>query len=346
MTNAIIHIGAGKCGSSALQTVLSQDFKFEGGGNGLVEYAAVRPDGLLLSGEGMLKLAASNPYGYCSSVNAAEIASLSRSKRKVLAKRLSGVCGSSGCVVLSNEGWINESELFKSSDVLQSLKLKCHAVCYVRPPVEWINSAWWQWGAWTGAPFPRWLNGNLMHVRWFEKIEKWQDVKGVEKLTVRLLPKDIVSDFCGVLGVRSPQENRSNVSLPASVLRLYQRHRYLRPDPHSSAIDFVLARYLNGGVNDPTPWVLGPKVIERIIEKTRQSNLRLLTLLDENSKAKIKEDPRWWDPTAFSFRQKEPPMAKKVNPEKLEAIAVQALRAIWELDQENRQLRQKIDAQL
>ena len=338
MSKAILHIGAGKCGSSALQTALSMH---PDPGDGFSHYASICSDGSLLSGSALKESAAHNPYGYSSSINTKELVSLSAGKTKALSKQLENTARSQGRIILSNEGWINDASLFRESDILRRLGIECDVVCYVRPQVEWINSAWWQWGAWTAAPLARWVRNSLRSVDWHEKISKWSDVRGINKISVRLLPEDIVSDFCGLLGVAALPASQNNTSLPGSILRLFQGHSCLRPDAHSSAIDFILSRYI-AVEDDPTPWVLGPNIIEKIISETRVSNERLLNLLDEESRKAMVVDPRWWDSSAYSARNKEPVLRKRIHYEKLDSVAAQALEAVWKLDQENRQLRKKL----
>jgi len=48
VTNVILHIGAGKCGSSALQTVLSQNPELGISRDGSVRYASIQSNGELL----------------------------------------------------------------------------------------------------------------------------------------------------------------------------------------------------------------------------------------------------------------------------------------------------------
>ena len=236
-----------------------------------------------------MQAAASKLYGCSTSVNAKAIASISPLKLKGLSKQLSEVSGAGGRVVLSYEGWINDSEIFNKSRILSKSKVKSEVICYIRPPVEWINSAWWQWGAWAEVPFQYWINGTLRYACWYDRVMAWNEVDGVEKVTVHLLPKDIVSDFCQILGIPPIQTSRSNAGLPASVLRLYQKSKQLRSGPHNSAIDFMLAHYLKES-GDPALWVLGPKLIDKMIFRTRESNLKLLEMLRKEPRVEMEHD--------------------------------------------------------
>lgn len=342
MTSAVLHIGFGKCGSSALQEALSKHPSLGNSPERPIEYVSLTPDGILSRSE-LFYVARRNAFGYESSVAAHELAAFEDAELASMAQVLAPLIGNSGGrVILSNEGWVNERKSFEESGLLTALGLECEVVAYARPPVEWINSAWWQWGAWTGAPFDRWLNGTLGKVQWADMIEPWQRLPGVEKITARLLPDDVVADFSGLLGVSSPDVGRPNTSLPGSVLRLYQRHSELRPGPHRSAIDFVLARHLRG-LGGQTPWILDSKTIERIIEATRDSNFRFLEYLDVDSREQMRADPRWWDPAAYGNHEIESPGEQPPDAEAVDALAAEALQRVFDLDQDNRRLRKQLE---
>jgi len=245
-------------------------------------------------------------------------------------------------VLLSNEGWINEYKTFEKSDLLTKLGLTCTVIVYVRPPVEWLNSAWWQWGAWSGTPLDKWLNANLEKVQWHDLIAPWKNLQGVEKVSVRLLPLDVVTDFYNAIEVPPIPSKRSNSGLPGTILRLYQRHPGLRKSPHDSAGDFVFSKYFGHIADDPTPWVLGPYMIKKILESTRESNTKLMGLLDEESRALMENDSRWWDAAAFSDKKKSPPTVENLSPPRLEEILVTAMRSIRKLEDENRELKNNL----
>ena len=341
VTSAVLHIGAGKCGSSAIQTAFSRQPFLGSDRNGGVQYVVVGPDGSLRAGDAMANSVEGTVEGYFSSVSAKDLAALPSATLDRLARQMANVAGEGGRLVLSHEGWLNEYPVFQKSRLLHKLGLDCEVVVYVRPPVEWLNSAWWQWGAWSGVPFNRWFRHHLERVCWHDRLAHWFGMEHVGRVTLRVLPNDVVSDFCSVLNIPPIQSNRNNTSLPGSVLRLFQRHRELRPGPHDSAIDFVLSRHF-GELGDSPPWVLGQKRVAQIMEETRESNLRLLDCLDEVSRIAMRDDPRWWDAKAFADRKRKPAMTQAPDPDALDQLAARALKVIWELDDENRQLRKSL----
>jgi hypothetical protein len=306
-------------------------------------YVALRHEAPSLHGRDLKSGAANTPWGYVSSVSAGLLSGLPDSALQAIRKELIDISGGRDRIMLSNEGWINEYEIFEGSGLLPALGLNCTVVVYVRPPVEWLNSAWWQWGAWAGVSLDQWLNAHLAKVRWHDLIVPWKSLPGVERVIVRLLPSDVIADFCNVIGIPPIPGKRSNSGLPGTILRLYQRHRELRKSSHDSANDFVLSRHFGHIANDPTPWVIGPYKIKKIVESTRKSNTDLMNLLDADSRASMENDPRWWDAAAFADKKKSALSVENLPLARLEEIAVAALSSIRELEGENRSLRRRLN---
>ena len=341
MTTAILHIGLGKCGSSALQSALSANPVLKDALGKTVTYAAITNTGRLLYGRDLTRSAEQNNFGYQACVRAALLNQLQPERIAQLAVQMEGLVQDGGSIFLSNEGWCNERSLFEDTLILKRLNLQCRVLVYVRPQVDWLNSAWWQWGAWTGLPFDHWFDRNLEKICWHDNLSLWGNVSGVDQVTIRLLPKDIGKDVCELLDVSPLNSNRSNSGSSAVLLRLFQRYRHLRPGPDDSSIEFILARHLRGK-GSPTPWVLRPKLVEKIVNTTRECNIELLKLLDAQSRKIMQEDPRWWDASAFSDRASEPPEKYDIQVEQLEDLTIQAINAIMVLDSENRRLRRVV----
>jgi hypothetical protein len=172
---------------------------------------------------------------------------------------------------------------------------------------------------------------------WSRHLAGWQKIAQVRRLTVRLLPEDIVSDFyLNVLDAPAPAAPSASVnkSLPATVLRLFQGNPKLRPGPHGSLIDFVLSENLKSA--EPAPWVLNSAWISRILEETRAENRRLLTMMDPASAKAMRADPRWWDAAAYAEKEAEPPGPVPLPASKLEALCVDLVGAIEDLARKER----------
>ncbi len=248
-------------------------------------------------------------------------------RRRSVAAQLREAAADGARLLLSNEAWGHEHAEFRDTRILEQLGVDAEVVIYVRPQVAWCNSAWWQWGAWKDVPLQRWVRNQQQRVGWADVVKGWQQVPGVSKVHVRLLPPDIVADFCALLGAAAPATAAINPSLPEAVLRVFQRHRWLRATPDDSAIEFAIGRHLRfEGAG--TPWVLDADTCARIVHESHDSNLELLELLDGESRARMRDDPAWWSAEFYADRGVQgwkPPPANAAQSDQLAAAALDAL---------------------
>jgi hypothetical protein len=143
--NSIIHIGAGKCGSSALQHYLSNNPEISAHAGRNYKYVTIDMQGRFWSGEAVTQRAARSPYGYVSCVDVRTQAAAVESM--VNAEEACKSMISRGDIpVLSCEGWANAADVFRSSRLLENLGLKPRILFFVRPQVDWFNIAWWVGG--------------------------------------------------------------------------------------------------------------------------------------------------------------------------------------------------------
>ena len=321
-TSITLHIGASKCGSSALQTALSASPSIIRRNGTHVNYAVLdEKNGRIIDKEELI--ASRGIFGYRVSPNVKDIITAPlESIRKAIRSYPTDL-------IFSCESWLYHPEQW--NDVLEFLDVDVDVVVYVRPQVLVLNSAWWQWGAWSDQEFDHWMMARLNASLWGFRAQKWTNLKRVRRLIVKPVPKDIVVDFYeNVIGATMPKDAaRSNPSLPGPLLRLFQRNRSLRPSFHSSRMDFALSDQV--GLSDPSIWVLNREWIERILKKTREDNALLMSLMDESSANQVSEDPQWWSPSAFSDRTAEPPGPQAIPPEKLEEMCVAMAHSIYRL---------------
>lgn len=336
----VLHVGMPKCGSSALQTALSAHPELRGAGASRACYVALHPRGELLAGEALRARAGDSALGYVVSARDEQLAALGTLALRGLAGALREVADDA-LLLLSNEGWGNHHAVFREGRLLERLGLEAEVVFYVRPQVGCCNSAWWQWGAWSGKPLPAWIDRHLPRMQWHAVAAAWREVPGVTRVRPRLLPEaGIVQDFCGLFGLEPPPDLRANASLPAPVLRLLQRHRALRPGPHDAAVEFALSRHL--ALEGSPPWVLPPAQVERILDQCRAGNEALAAMLDAPDAQRMRDDPAWWSAAHWAGRQAEPWKPRPPDADESDALAAAAIAAIERLDAENRALRARL----
>lgn len=330
----ILHIGAGKCGSSALQQALAlSDITRQSGGR--VAYAVISAKHGVLHGDKLRKIASRSLRGLLSSVNPKTMAGLGPAFMERIATGIEAPLAAADCVILSCEGWLQHAGRLSQLGFFDALGARFSAFVAVRPQVGWMNSGWWQWGAWTGQDPERWIAGQIPRVQWHRAISDWQALAGCAGVDAIVLPQDIRQAFADLYGFRfetAEEAGAINAGLPAEVLRLYQRQRVLRPGPDDSAMDFVLARHGLGTA--ATPWVLEPDQIAAIIEGCRADNDRLLQALPPAQAERMAAERAWWDPAAFAGRQVEPAGPTPPDPAQLDRLCSRMAQVILDLDRQ------------
>lgn len=118
---------------------------------------------------------------------------------------------------------------------------------------------------------------------------------------------------------------------------MFQKNRTLRKTPHSSSLEFVLAKHLQlEGAK--TPWVLNEQRVDSIIDEYQINNGQLLDVLDKNQKMLMLNNPAWWDCEYYSEREMQKPGPVELDLAETEEIAVSALKALFDLDTKHRML--------
>ncbi len=236
-------------------------------------------------------------------------------------------------LIFSCEGWLRALAKPEALDFLLKLMAPPGAdrsleiIAFVRPPVAWVNSAWWQWGAWEWqGPFEEWLAGAIRATCWQHFLRPLRDSGRFQKLTVEPVQTDVVQQLQQLLATDMAEQfvERCNVSLPEEALRLYQRYRDLRPGPHQCRMDHLVLNAIGKALPDyqPTPWVLRPEQVELIIAHTKDANEQLLSLMDESSRQRMLADRRWWHADAFAdFLATDPIAGGAADPLQFERLA-------------------------
>jgi len=335
--NILLHVGMPKCGSSALQAYLSSE-EFTRATQGRCAYLVLQGDGQLLSGKIITAKSAVSVHGYCTSHLGTVLSDYNPKQQGEVKATLRELAQQYDTLVFSCEGWGAHPQHFKDDCIFSDAAFDVTVLAYIRPQVELMNSAWWQWGAWTKLPMGQWVNRHRPQAQWHSLLQQWAAMPWVKKVDVRLLAGDVVQDFMSYLGYQIAGQKRTNQSLPGIVLRLFQRNRQLRPGPHDSAIEFVLARHLQFEAGK-TPWVIRPQMVQNLLDYYLPDNILLLDMLPDGMRQKMGDDPRWWSPAPYEERKLSPVQVKNLDREELERLAVSALESIWDLDNDLRKLR-------
>lgn len=300
----VLHIGAGKCGSSSLQSYLSQNSAHTSRHGHTYEYVAIGGNGKPLRGQNLKNYAAKSPYGYgCYppiGANGKQLGIILDSATTLRAMKSEDITP-----ILSCEGWVKECEQFTESRVLEKIGLVTDVVLYVRPPLDWINSAYWQWGAWTGAGFERWLKNAHTGVFWGDFAESWRNVPNVRHVQMRLATNDIVTDFmqrieCDLQGHAQALNSGSS----GDFLRFLQRNRIYRFDPHSPQVEFIFNRLITEK-SSKTPWIIEPKLQDWIFQCLGDHYKSLHNYLSPADWETVLGDSRWWDASSYVNREVE-----------------------------------------
>jgi hypothetical protein len=329
----VIHIGAPKCGSSALQYALSLDPEPAAAFLDLTGFAGLPPaycvlrGGRLISGSALAASAALSWDGCLTTATPEELTLLTESEVRRIRVALHELHGRGRVPIFSSEGLLRRSRLFADSAVLSRLSLDATVVAYLRPPLDYVNSAWWQWGVWSGLSFHDFVDRQIVTSRWAESLHRWRSIPGVEHVEPRLLPRDIVGDLLTVADGGS-----RNYALPAPVLRSMTAVSHLRPE-HEPELDEAIRRWA-GRLEGSAPWVIDEASARLILRETRAASTDLMDLLRPEEAQAMAADPRWWD---IPERDAEPPAREPNVAELLPTIEILA-HALRNADQQVRRL--------
>jgi hypothetical protein len=288
----ILHIGAPKCGSSALQTALTRKpdhidpsgrrlrYVTLGGGNKKYHPAY---------GDMVRRVGRSSPYGYACwpnfgpHINSQPILD---AMHKVLKAGQKG-----GWVpILSCEGWINHPDIF-AHKLAEWGNPSVDVVAFLRPPVEWMNAAWWQWGVWSVRNVDVWLNRQFLPYEFADNLQRWARIPNLN-LHVRRSRPDVVHKFSQLSGAELQERSSGNVSSPASLIGFMLRNRRFRETPHDARAEFIFQRWCPE-VPGNRLWALTPPHVRSMRPVTRHSRELLAKILKPEDRTDVFADPRW-----------------------------------------------------
>ncbi|MDH3293640.1 MAG: hypothetical protein OER95_04895 [Acidimicrobiia bacterium] len=217
-----LHIGAGKCGSSAIQQFLDTNAEH------------LRKQGFLVPGRSLQDDASGcgqHLQFFEDGIGTEGFAELVSTRLDALGETVTREGLHS--IVISGENLINPKgfvELFQGSADRFQLKV----IAYVRRQDDFMISAWQQWQLKQFDTFWDYYARHRGRINWHRQLERWRQPFGSEAMIVRryssdaLLDGDVVADFCRAIGADTVDltlTGRANRSLHERFNTLANKHR-------------------------------------------------------------------------------------------------------------------------
>lgn len=272
----VIHAGFAKCGSASIRTALFNNFR---------------------------KLQKDNAFVFDKDLRIARTATdligtpiwsveQARQKSENLTQRLGAEMAAASrrkgnhVVILSAENLANPgmAGLFAGLDT----QFEVGVIFYVRPQLQWIPSAWKQWGLKTGVPLSDFVSQciDARTPAFRLGIETWKAALPAATIQVRFLIPELLTggspaqDFFNLIGLSRPEyrfeSEAKNPSLDVSVLHALSKNPHLFADVHDNSLTLALTRSLSKKFRSTNIQMLSAEEEGRIEEFFRDENLLLL----------------------------------------------------------------------
>lgn len=319
-----LHIGAGKCASSSVQSYFSY--------NNVIDdfaYVALMPDGNILDSVLVKKKAELSPNNYAASSNFEE--GVDREFIRKFSASIEALSKKYNKILLSSEGWGAQAESFSSLE--SAFKGHDVQVIYiVRPPVLWMNSAWWQWQQWDGIDVDLWVNTSNVAHQWFDTYNKFHSLNPVSDVHVLSLQKDILQQVADIMSVNIGLiEGVHNSASSSELLNFFRIKRSLRTGPHDSGGEFILNKLLKQRTG--VDWVLSEENVKTILKNSEDYCLKMADLISNED---IKNNSLWWDLASYENKIASADRENSIGYDTMASMLEEAYHLIIKLDEENR----------
>lgn len=272
----IIHAGFAKCGSASIRTALFQNFR---------------------------KLQKDNVFVFDKHLTIARTAEdligtpiwtieQAKTKSEKLMERISGAIAAMSSnrreqvVILSAENLANQgmAELFAGLDK----QFEVWVVFYLRPQLQWIPSAWKQWGLKEGVSLSDFVCQCIDNHRpsFNLAIESWKSTLPAAQIHVRFLIQELqtggnsAADFFHLFGLSQDnfdiEHEPRNPSLDVSVLHVLSKNPHLFSDVHDNTLMLALTQALPKKFRSTNIQMLSQEQEAHIEECFRDENHLLL----------------------------------------------------------------------
>jgi hypothetical protein len=272
----LIHAGFAKCGSASIRTALFQNFRKLQKDNVFVfdkELRLARTAADLIGTPIWCLEQARKHSENLTRRLSAEIAPLLKRKGQHLA-------------ILSAENLANPG----MADLLPGLDSQCDVsvIFYLRPQLQWIPSAWKQWGLKMGASLSDFVAQcvDTCTPAFKRDIESWKSTLPAANIHVRFLIPELLAggnpahDFFNLLGLSEKgyelESEARNPSLDVSVLHVLSKNPHLFADVHDNSLTLPLTRALSKKFRSTNIQMLSAEQEARIEECFRDENRWLL----------------------------------------------------------------------
>lgn len=217
-----VHIGAGKCGSSAIQQFL------------VVNAAGLADAGILVPGRTMtVDQAGCGQHLQYFETGIQRHDFGTEVERRLVGLRDAAAARGQHAVVISAENLINPKgfvDLFKPANDIFDVRI----IAYVRRQDDFVISAWQQWQIKQHNDFWDYYANARGRVDWSKQLDPWKQNFGRPNMIVRrfdreaLIDGDVVADFCDAIGADAVDHRLTgdaNRSLHERFHPLVSRHR-------------------------------------------------------------------------------------------------------------------------
>jgi hypothetical protein len=272
----IVHAGFAKCGSASIRTALFQNFR------------KLQKDNVFVFDKD-LRIARTAADLIGTPIWSLEQA---RTQSENLTGRLSGEIApllkrkANPLAILSAENLVNPG----MADLFAGLDRRCDVsvIFYLRPQLQWIPSAWKQWGLKTGSSLSDFV-AQCIGARtpaFRRDVESWKSTLPAANIHVRFLIPELLDggnpalDFFNLLGLSRKEykfeSEARNPSLDVSVLHALSKNPHLFSDVHDNRLMLALTRALPKEFRSTNIEMLSAEQEARIEECFRDENRWLL----------------------------------------------------------------------
>jgi hypothetical protein len=272
----IIHAGFAKCGSASIRAALLQNFR------------KLQKDNVLVFDKDLRIARTAGDLVGTSIWTLAEAKKKSEKLTQRLSDEIAAVARrrTDHRAILSAENLANPgmAQLFAGLDS----HFEVRVIFYLRPQLQWIPSAWKQWGLKKGVPLSDYVSQciNAYRPQFRLGIQSWESALPAARVHVRFLIPELLSggnpaqDFFNLLELREDkydlQNEPRNPSLDVSILHVLSKNPHLFSDVHDNSLTLALTRALSRKFRSKNIQMLSPEQEARIEECFRDENLWLL----------------------------------------------------------------------